>query len=100
VAFKIIYTEQSLADLERIIEFIRSDKPTAAARFGDALLNHIDLLSSYPYMGSPVSRPSGIRKILHSPVQVYYRILRERAVVEILHLWHAARELGTPEQHH
>jgi plasmid stabilization system protein ParE len=97
VAFKIIYTEESLSDLEAILEFIRSDNEAAAERFGAALLNHIDLLSAYPYMGSPVTERSGVRKILHSPVRVYYRIHRGRGVVEILHLWHAARELGTSE---
>jgi len=33
-----------------------------------------------------------MRKILHTPVRIYYRIHEERRCVEILHFRHAARQ--------
>ena len=92
MAFKIVYTEDALADLEAILDYIRADSPAAAARFGNALLNHVDLLAPFPHIGSPVNQRPGVRKLLHTPVRVYYRIHEERSVVEILHFWHVARQ--------
>jgi toxin ParE1/3/4 len=92
VAYKILYTEEALADLEVILDFIRSDNPAVAERFGTALLNHIELLQNFPRIGAPVPKRAGVRKILHSPVRVYYRLHEDNRLIEILHLWHGARQ--------
>jgi toxin ParE1/3/4 len=91
VAFKILFSEDSLIDLEAILDYVRSDNPEAAERFGNALLDHTEVLAIFPHVGTPVKRRGGVRKVLHSPVRIYYRIDEERRVVEILHFWHAAR---------
>src|SRR5580658_8083877 len=67
MAFKILYTEKALADLEAILDYILADNPAAATRFGNGLLNHIDLLATYPHIGSPVRRRAGMRKVLQTP---------------------------------
>ncbi len=92
MAFKIFYTEDALADLEAILDWVRDENPAAVERFGNALLNHVDLLGTFPHIGSPVKRRPGVRKILHTPVRIYYRIQERRRVVEILHFWHARRQ--------
>jgi plasmid stabilization system protein ParE len=53
MAFKILYTEKALADLEAILDYILADNPAAATRFGNDLLNHVDLLAAFPHIGSP-----------------------------------------------
>jgi plasmid stabilization system protein ParE len=92
VAYKILFTEDALLDLESILDFIEADKPEAAERFGTALLNHVELLQNLPRIGVPVPKRPGLRKILHSPVRVYYRIHEKRKLIEVLHFWHAARK--------
>ena len=92
MAYKILFTEDALVDLEIILDYIRADNPDAAERFGTSLLNHIELLQSFPRIGVPVLGRPGVRKILHSPVRVYYRLHEDRGLIEILHLWHAARK--------
>ena len=92
MAFKILYSEDALTDLESILDYIGADNPAAAARFGTALLNHVDLLAAFPHIGSNVDQRAGVRKILHTPVRVYYRIEAQRRVVEVLHFWHVARQ--------
>ena len=90
MAYKILYNEDALADLEIILDYIRSDNPTAAERFGTTLLNHVELLQNFPRLGTPVSRLPEIRKFLHSPVRVYYRIHEDKQMIEILHFWHGS----------
>jgi plasmid stabilization system protein ParE len=55
------------------------------------LLNHIGLLQTFPRLGVPVPERPGVRELLHSPLRVYYRFYEEKGLIEILHLWHAAR---------
>lgn len=91
VAFRIVYSEDALADLQGLVEHIRTDNPEAASRFGTGLLNHIDLLATFPHLGSPVARRRGVRSLVHSPVRVYYRLDESRRLVESVHIWHGAR---------
>ena len=90
--FKVVYTEPALADLETVMSWSWEKHPGTSQRFADSLLNHVDLLKDYPYLGAPVKGYPGVRRLLHSPLQVYYRIHQEKGVIEILHFWHVARE--------
>jgi plasmid stabilization system protein ParE len=91
MAYRIFYTPEALEDLEIIVEFIRADNPSAALKFGTALLNHVDLLASFPRLGAPVPKRPGVFEMLHNPIRIYYRLVKEQRQVDILHFWHAAR---------
>jgi plasmid stabilization system protein ParE len=65
--------------------------PGTTQRFADGLLNHVDLLKSFPYLGALVRGYQGVRRLQHSPLHVYYRVLPESRKVEILHFWHESR---------
>lgn len=92
MAYKILFTEDALNDLEIVLDLISGDNPSAAERFGTALLNHVALLENLLRIGVPVRRRAGVRRILHSPLRVYYRLYEDRRLIEILHFWHAARK--------
>jgi plasmid stabilization system protein ParE len=91
VAYKILYTDEALVDLEILIDYIRADNPAAAERFGTALLNHIELLRDFPRIGLPVRGVPTVHRIFHSPIRVYYRLHEDRKLVEVLHFWHGSR---------
>ncbi|MEO7142350.1 MAG: type II toxin-antitoxin system RelE/ParE family toxin [Bryobacteraceae bacterium] len=66
--FQIRITETALADFEEVLDYSWLNFPAAAERFGNAILNHIDLLKSYPFIGSPVvGHPSVRRLVLDGP---------------------------------
>ena len=54
-------------------------------------LNHVDLLQNFPYLGIPMKHFSGVRRLHHSPIHVYYRIDESRKMIEVLYFWYAAR---------
>ena len=91
MAYKLLFTEDALSDLEVVLDYISVDNPSAAEQFGRSLLNHVELLQSLPRIGVPVPGRPGVRKVLHSPVRVYYRLHEERRLIEVLHFWHGAR---------
>jgi plasmid stabilization system protein ParE len=83
---------RSLGDLAEIIGHIAEDDSEAASRFGNSLLDHIELLARFPPMGGTIRKRSRVRKLLHSPILVYYQIREDKHLIEILHLRHAARQ--------
>ena len=72
--YRVRFTEASLKDLRSLIDYICKDSAAAAERFGTALLDHVNLLERFPKLGSPVPRRAGVRKLLHSPIRIYYRL--------------------------
>ena len=86
------YTQRALKDLAEIIDDIAEDDTQAASRFGSSLLDHLDLRTRFPRMGAGIPKRRGVRKLVHSPILVYYRFQETRGLVEILHLRHAARK--------
>lgn len=91
MAYKILYTEEALADLEAILDYISADSATAAEEFGTALLNHVEQLQNFPRLGARVSWAPEIRKLLHSPIRVYYRVHEKKRLIEVLYFWHTSR---------
>jgi plasmid stabilization system protein ParE len=91
VDLQVLYTEPALADLEAILAWSWSEHPGSTENFALSLLNHVDLLKDFPYMGVRVKGYSGVRRLLHSPLHVYYRVILEMKRIEILHVWHSRR---------
>ena len=54
--FQVRIRDPALADFEDILEYSWTHFPATADHFGNALLNHADLLKKFPYIGSPVDR--------------------------------------------
>lgn len=92
MAFEIRITEAALADFEEILTYSQAKFPELTERFASSILNHLDLLKAFPYIGSPVVRKSGVRQPVHTPVLIYYRVNEEANIVDVLHFWHSARK--------
>ena len=90
--YRLLFTQRALNDLAEIIGHIAEEDDDAASRFGNALLDHVDLLTRFPRMGSTVRKRSRVRKLLHSPILVYYQIREDKRLVEVLHVRHGSRK--------
>ena len=91
MAFKVLYHEDALADLEEIFSWSKDKHPETTERFADDLFNHLDFLEAFPYIGTPIKGDLRVRRLLHSPLYVYYQVDENRGSVEILHFWHISR---------
>lgn len=90
--FQIIVSPRAWRDFFDIFGYIERDNSVAASEFGIALLKQIELLATFPNIGAPVRQRRGVRKLLYTPIRIYYRLDSSSKVVEILHFWHAARK--------
>ena len=89
--FQVRITQAALGDFEEILEYSWINFPDAAERFGNAILNHIDLLKRFPFIGSPVTHHPGVRRLVHTPILIYYRVNENPNFVEILHFRRSSR---------
>ena len=59
MGWQIVFSTRSRQDLQRIVEFIARDNPTAAERFGLALIDQAESLANAPEIGVRMpERPS------------------------------------------
>jgi plasmid stabilization system protein ParE len=91
VDFQVRISQAALTDFAEILNYSWVNFPGAAERFGNTLLNHVELLRGFPHIGSPVEGRAGIRQLVHTPILIYYRVDAARKLLEILHFWHASR---------
>ena len=86
---RLVYSENAVADLVRLREFIAENDPLAAARVAAELLSRIENLSLYPEMGRAVElapSPKAIRDAVFGKYRVRYSAHTETIV--ILRIWH------------
>ena len=91
---RLLWSAQSLRELEASIEYIATDNPTAALDLGEQILSSVEnILPANPYAGRP-GRVEGSRElVVHESYIVAYEVTD---VIYILTVRHAAR--SWPEQ--
>jgi plasmid stabilization system protein ParE len=92
VDFKVQISEAALTDVEEILAYSWQNLPESTERFGNALLNHAEMLGRFPYIGSPANGRPGVRQLVHTPIMIQYRVVEARGVVEVLSFRHGMRK--------
>ena len=90
--YRLLFTQRALSDLSEIVGHIAQDDDEVASRFGEALLDHVDLLGRFPRMGNAIRKRPRVRKLVHSPILVYYQVHEKKRVVEVLHFRRGSRK--------
>ena len=97
MAFQVVRTDPALADLQEIVAYISRHDPAAAGRVGTDIVEHVETLRTFPFIGPtyPRGSHSNRREIVCGNYRIFYRIFEQRKLAEILTIWHGAR--GTPQ---
>lgn len=92
--YTVIWSEAAIEDLREICSYIAADNPDAAGRVGKGILDHVHILTSFPFIGPSYPRGSDgtLREIIFRPYRIFYDVSESDGVVEILHVWHSARD--------
>lgn len=95
--FKVIWSDGAITDLRIICSYIARDNPEAALRIGNGILDHVQILAQFPFIGPPYPKGARgpLREIVFRSYRIFYDVSEESSRVDILHVWHAAR--GEPE---
>jgi len=89
-----IWSDEAIADLRGIRACIARNNPEAAEQIGNGILDHVLILASFPFIGPPYPRGANgpLREIVFHPCRMFYDVSEEPRRVEILHVWHGARD--------
>ena len=89
---KLRWSNRALLDLQRRADRIAADgKPGAATALATELVEAAQLLAQQPLMGRAGSRHDTREWVVHRNHLLVYRVRGDE--VQILQLWHAARQL-------
>lgn len=91
MAWLVIFAERSIRDLEKIVDYIKRDNPTAAERFGLLLVEQAESLAEAPYLGPVLPLNSNLRYFPVGWYVIIYRLDAKKEVVRVLRFWHSAR---------
>ena len=90
---KLIWSPQSLRDLESIRDYVATDSPRYAALVVERIIGAVERLPSFPESGRvvPERNDPQIREVIVRPYRVVYRL--RPGVVEIATAFRASRML-------
>jgi plasmid stabilization system protein ParE len=54
--FEVVWTEPALADFESVVRYVAARNPTAAETLRAAVLDHVELLAKFPFVGPAYDR--------------------------------------------
>lgn len=93
--YRIEWRPMAREDLRVIVRHIGKDSPTRARSFGQELRDKTRPLAQHPELGRPgrPGLPEWLRElIVHPNYIVFYRVLIEARIVEILRVKHVAQQ--------
>ena len=83
------YSQDSIKDLQRVVEFVENKNPYAARRIAIDIQEGVTKLKQFPHIGLPVLNapdPEQIRDLYVGNYTVRYLITEK--VIYILRVWH------------
>ena len=89
--------QRAIADLDGIYSYVAEYDLEAANRLITGILDHADILKSFPFIGPtyPRGAKGSLREIVYRSYRLFYDVSEQLQSVEILHVWHGAREEPT-----
>ena len=93
--YRVILTNDALADIAEIAAYIRADSPDNSALVCERILKVFDGLESMPgrfkARGGSRSRRTPVHVAMEKPFLIYYTIVRKSGTVFVLRVRHGAR---------
>lgn len=92
--FKIVWSATAISDLKEACLYVARRDPQAAHRMGRGILEHVQILATFPFIGPTYPRGASgpLREIVFRSYRIFYDVSDQLNRVEILHIWHSARD--------
>ena len=89
---KVVFTDDALRDLDRILRFISQNYPAVSRPFDNRLRAIVTRIGTWPDSAQEVADRPGVRSVpfIRYPYRLFYRVVPGR--VEVLHVHHTARD--------
>jgi toxin ParE1/3/4 len=93
MGYKVIWTDEAIADLRELVAFISKDNPSAAVKLGETLIQKSMILAEHPRIGRMLrkSPTDSLREMSVPPYRIFYQIDENALAIHIRFVWHGAR---------
>jgi addiction module RelE/StbE family toxin len=94
MGYKVIWTDEAIADLRQLVSFISRDNPTAAVKLGETIIQKSLVLARHARIGKVLRKSSRetLRELSVPPYRIIYEINDSALIISIRMLWHGARQ--------
>ena len=94
MVYQVVWTDPAIATLKELCEHIANDNPDAARKLGMELFEHAESLNHLPLRGKvyPKFGVGQIHEIPYRGYRIFYKIYEDLRRVDILLVWHGARD--------
>ncbi|MEQ9825734.1 MAG: type II toxin-antitoxin system RelE/ParE family toxin [Puniceicoccaceae bacterium] len=94
MVYKIIWTDPAIDDLKEVADYISEEDPVAAERLVLGLIDHAEKLEQFPRRGKVYQHRNreNVHDLPYRGYRIFYAVLDENNTVEILHIWHGAKD--------
>ena len=94
MVYQIVWTNPAIANLKELCEHIAKDNPEAARKLALELIEHAESLETLPLRGKvyPKFGNGQIHEIPYRGYRIFYKIYEDLKRVDILQVWHGARD--------
>lgn len=90
---KLLWLPRAIADRNKIIDFIANDKPLAAIKQGDLIIEKLDQLIDYPDLGRKGRQKSTFELvIMGTPYIAVYRLKKKLERIEVIRVLHGSQK--------
>ena len=98
MGYHVIWLDEAIDDLRRAVSHIAKDNPMAARRTGERIFKQVKVLVQFPRFGRvfPKLGREDVREIPVPPYRVIYHVHDPDRTVNILTVWHGARQEPEP----
>ena len=74
--YRIVWLDEALDDLRKLVEDISRDNPVAARRLGEAILEQVQLLAKFPRLGHVFAKlwREDVRERPVPPYRIFYQV--------------------------
>ncbi len=92
--YEIVWTEPAAKSLDAIMTSLAEISSSRVARVGESIVRAVEVLRSFPFIGSVYRKGPGgsTREIASKQYRIFYRVVTKRKQVQILAVWHGARD--------
>ena len=92
--YKVIWEDEAIEELAQAVRYISARNPVAARKTGEAILEKVGRLGSFPRLGKVFSKLArdDVREIPFPPFRIIYHVKDSEPSVRILKIWHGAQQ--------
>jgi plasmid stabilization system protein ParE len=96
MAYRIVVTPSAVRDLEEYADYVASDSLEESRKWLRGAWDTIFSLREQPFRFAVIEESAEVgeelRDVLHHSHRIVYRVLEDQQVVEVLRVWHGARQ--------